>query len=542
MGLSMYLNQSQEQARQTALTLQRQINGYLSLQKALSEFAYTSDGLSGHAYDSAKAYVSTILIPLTRACILLNEAIAQATADFPNRYVAEVDSTSLHEDQLVDLIAKTDQAIIRYRKLWNLEYASDQPSYSLLNSLDRQIDIQQELKRKLQDKLDKLRAFHWSSPQIFSAINGLAQAVNQGMRQAKTSWNSGTQTFEIPHQSEMDWVIFVSDRWKESMLSKKAEQINKYDIVEDYILSYGLDRATSETLYKLQQGILSEARKKGWNNKQIIYEYNRLIASTVYSATRWYSISGTLPPKEFRKVVRFYGLSLEEADMLMKKLEEQHRTAVSKDLAHEAVQLSSFTEYSWDWRGLSIAIGVMVANRNPTINIEKSTYSEQLYEDSVAKVKQFLIHLASTFANAKRVTIDGTTASVYVPMEQYEISFKGDIDSGRYDDVDFNSDLDAINTYQLLKEADEADLFKIQANYNYQISKNKLNRVESFYDTLGNGDVSNGKAILDFILTSNTLGSDYIVDGNHRTPSDELKALNDFYDYLKRGEKANVKG
>ncbi|MGT2867215.1 hypothetical protein ACVRZH_10140, partial [Streptococcus fryi] len=91
--------------------------------------------------------------------------------------MAEVDSTSLHEDQLVDLIAKAEQTIIRYRKLWNLEYASDRPNNSLLNSLDRQIDIQQELKRKLQEKLDKLRAFHASSPKIFSAIDSLAQAV-----------------------------------------------------------------------------------------------------------------------------------------------------------------------------------------------------------------------------------------------------------------------------------------------------------------------------------------------------------------------------
>lgn len=117
MGISMYLGSSQSQASSTKATLSRQIEGYTSLQKALNDFVYNSGDLSGHAYDSAKAYTSTVLIPLTRACILLNEAIAQATADFPNRYVAEVDSSSLHEDKLVDLIAKADQTIVRYRKL-----------------------------------------------------------------------------------------------------------------------------------------------------------------------------------------------------------------------------------------------------------------------------------------------------------------------------------------------------------------------------------------------------------------------------------------
>lgn len=234
MGLSMYLNQSQEQARQTAVTLQRQINGYLSLQKALSEFAYTSDGLSGHAYDSAKAYVSTILIPLTRACILLNEGIIQATADFPARYVSDVDGTSLHEDQLLELIARADRAIVYYRNLWNMEYRSDKPSPSLLNSLENQIDLQKELRRKLQDKLDKLRAFHWSSPQIFSAIDSLAQAVNQGMRQAKTSWNSGTQTFDIPSRGDLGWTKAINQQWLDRKVSKTSfkEQVDSLTLAE----------------------------------------------------------------------------------------------------------------------------------------------------------------------------------------------------------------------------------------------------------------------------------------------------------------------
>ncbi len=230
----MYLGYSQSQASSTKATLSRQIEGYTALQKALNDFVHNSGDLSGHAYDSAKAYTSTVLIPLTRACILLNEAIAQATADLPSRYVAEVDSTSLHEDQLVDLIAKADQTIVRYRKLWNLEYASDRPNYSLLNSLDRQIDIQQELKRKLQEKLDKLRAFHASSPQIFSAIDGLAQAVNQGMRQAKTSWNSGTQTFDIPSRGNLGWTKAINQQWLDRKVSKTSfkEQVDSLTLAE----------------------------------------------------------------------------------------------------------------------------------------------------------------------------------------------------------------------------------------------------------------------------------------------------------------------
>lgn len=234
MGLSMCLNQSQEQARQTVQTLQRQIDGYTSLQKALNEFVYNSEGLSGHAYDSAKAYASTILIPLTRACILLNEGIIQATADFPARYVAEVDSSDLHEDQLLEMIARADKNIVYYRNLWNMEYRSDKPSASLLNSLELKIDLQQDLRRKLQEKLDKLRAFHRSSPQLFSHIDGLYQAVRQGMSQAKSSWNSDNQTFELPSANDLEWTVTVNRRW-DSRPSKKSafeESVDKLTLAE----------------------------------------------------------------------------------------------------------------------------------------------------------------------------------------------------------------------------------------------------------------------------------------------------------------------
>jgi len=127
-------------------------------------------------------------------------------------------------------------------------------------------------------------------------------------------------------------------------------------------------------------------------------------------------------------------------------------------------------------------------------------------------------------------------------MEKYEISFKGDIDSGRYDDADFNSDLDAINTYQRMCDADNVeDIFKINTKYNSDVITNQVNRVQEFYQNLGKGNITAGKEVTKYVVSAETIGSSYIKHGNERSSSEQKQAENDFYDYLERGEKENVK-
>lgn len=153
-------------------------------------------------------------------------------------------------------------------------------------------------------------------------------------------------------------------------------------------------------------------------------------------------------------------------------------------------------------------------------------------------------HVMSTVGNNvyQYVNIFGTKIPIIVPMEKYEISFKGDIDSGRYDDADFNSDLDAINTYQRMCDADNVeDIFKINTKYNSDVITNQVNRVQEFYQNLGKGNITAGKEVTKYVVSAKTIGSSYIKHGNERSSSEQKQAENDFYDYLERGEKEDVK-
>ena len=81
-------------------------------------------------------------------------------------------------------------------------------------------------------------------------------------------------------------------------------------------------------------------------------------------------------------------------------------------------------------------------------------------------------------------------------------SFKGDIDSGRYDDGDFNSDLDAINTYNRMMNANKNDIFKVLTQYNFGVKHNTINRVSEFYKIHGYDNYGQGKIAVERIVNT----------------------------------------
>ncbi|MGT2772383.1 hypothetical protein [Streptococcus marimammalium] len=206
MSIDMYLGHNNAQTNSLASVISKQNNAYEDLQNTLNKFSYNDSSLSGRAYDSAKIYSTSVLIPLLKGCVLLNEAILLSAKNFSNRYISEVSNIDLRESDLRDKIMRADRIVGRYYELLNLEYLKEKPNPRLTYNIRESIYIQQEIKRELEEQLHRLLLFNSSSPYIFSEIEGLASAVQSGLNQAKSSWNSKTQTFYIPKQKEMDWV------------------------------------------------------------------------------------------------------------------------------------------------------------------------------------------------------------------------------------------------------------------------------------------------------------------------------------------------
>ncbi|WP_128837435.1 hypothetical protein [Streptococcus sp. DD11] len=492
MSIDMYLGNSQSQAASTDTMTREELHAYEDLEGALADFEASTDVLKGRAYDSARAYSEQVLRPLVRGGKMLSEAVGQAVKRFPASYIEQVANESLKESQLEADIQRLDMVIAAAKAAKVSSAVLGNPVLAVQHQ--KIIDIASEARRVLQEKLDKLRNFNAVSPLMFSEIEILKSLVDTGLSQLSTGWDANKGVYVLP--ANLTWATQLMN------YTPMTPQTDKDKIINDLKTTYGLDNESANALYNLQQGILKKANKEGWDNQKVIYEYNRLLASFVpdnYVSTRWKAICGTEDKAERDKLCKEYGLSDKDIAILEVSIKKQHADeSQSKDLAHEAVQLAAFTEKSWDL--------------NP---------------------KNDGVHTLSHIAN------DG--------LEHEEISFKGDVDSGRYSDSDFNSDLDAINYYRraTAEGVDRSSVFNISSDYNTGVKSNSINRVKEFYDNydypglvFGIGQ-KDGEEVVEEILDTKTLGSHHI--SKQYTNQEQEQHKKDFLDYLERGKDKNVK-
>ncbi|MGX7417423.1 transposase, partial [Carnobacterium gallinarum] len=111
MSIDMYVSASKNQAKSVSDMTKQQIMGYEELQKAIADFTLNSPFLTGKAYDTSKAFFSTVLYPLAQGGILLSEAVDRAVTKFPEDYQSQVDSGNLKQSDLEEKIRQAEGLI-----------------------------------------------------------------------------------------------------------------------------------------------------------------------------------------------------------------------------------------------------------------------------------------------------------------------------------------------------------------------------------------------------------------------------------------------
>ena len=444
-------------------------------------------------------------------------------AEYGNLDLDQLKKTKeLREKQLASIkkaIEAKESFLERMKSIATFNIVSHMESLVILSSAESQIETQI---KELEEKIEKLEFFVAQVSQYFSDSLEVLRLAIQGATQLSeiivdSDGNYYADGLDMSWVQKMKDVKIESHKLDKDISVTQAEK-DKKKIVDDLVSSYNLDESTANALYKLQQGILKRAKHEGWTNEKVLYEYNRLVASPVYGVrATWRGLAGVVDAKntsDLDIILADYGISEEERILFKEKIRKQYESNHSKDLAHEAIQIASFTELSWGDRDLSKLDGW----------------------------KGLSAHIISTIGNSTRI------GDLSVNTEKYESSFKGDIDSGRYDDADFNSDLDAITSYERMisKDVETKDVFKVQADYNHSIQTNQINRVEEFYTVMGNGDKANGKLMVETLIENNTIGGNFIKYGFDLNifigkPNDKEEGWKqDFYNYLDRGDEKNV--
>ena len=335
MSIDMILGSARSQTDSIKSLTTKQITSYEEIERALTNFVTQTHNLKGVTYDSAKAYCSSVLTPVIRGSILLDQAIARSNEQYINTYTGEVHNDSLKQSELERAIEDTKSQIAFNERLLNEHFEQDAVDLREVSNLQDKISSYRKIQHDLEEKLRKLLAFNAKSPSFFQEIESLKNAVEQGIALAEKSWSPFSKTFSIPKREDMGWTDIIEGKWEEKDYS---EDDLKYK--ESLKVQYGFDDKAARIIVKLKRNIYKDSRMK---EEEKDYVFTRLLGGLVYghednglmNQFMWRNTAGSgmvidYPTLNNRKQMLFwFNLSEDEYEYLKYKVRIQHSNHVS---------------------------------------------------------------------------------------------------------------------------------------------------------------------------------------------------------------------
>ena len=290
MGIDMYLEQSQLQSSSVATMCQSQVEAYQDLQSAIKKFSEDTESLKGDAYNSARSFFASVLLPLSKGGQLYAETFSQAIKKLPEDYQSMVDSKSWREDDLLDKIRQEEQMIAYLdevnQSLSSLTMDSEEKG-RLRHSNVELMRGHHANKRVYETILKDLRAYDSYSGGLFDDLDSIDVQLSRGLAQIETSWDAKTGVFKVP--SDLTWANYLSaySDTKDMKLSRQEKAF-----VQTMMAEYGFDAETAHQLLTIKQGI----DKKFPTSSQEFRDYIflRVVGAAYYNDFKWNETAGGL--------------------------------------------------------------------------------------------------------------------------------------------------------------------------------------------------------------------------------------------------------
>ena len=299
MGIDMYLEQSQLQSSSVATMCQSQVEAYQALQSAIQKFSEDTESLKGDAYNSARSFFASVLLPLSKGGQLYAETFSQAIKKLPEDYQSMVDSKSWREDDLLDKIRQEEQMIAYLdevnQSLSSLTMDSEEKG-RLRRSNVELMRGHHANKRVYETILGDLRAYDSYSGGLFDELDSIDVQLSRGLAQIETSWDAKQGVFKVP--SDLTWANYLTaySDTKDMKLSRQEKAF-----VQTMMAEYGFDAETAQQLLTIKQGI----DKKFPTSSQEFRDYIflRVVGATSYNESKWDETAGYLKNYFFDEVV-----------------------------------------------------------------------------------------------------------------------------------------------------------------------------------------------------------------------------------------------
>ena len=356
MGIDMYLEQSQLQSSSVATMCQSQVEAYQDLQSAIQKFSEDTESLKGDAYNSARSFFASVLLPLSKGGQLYAETFSQAIKKLPEDYQTMVDSKSWREDDLLDKIRQEEQMIAYLdevnQSLSSLTMDSEEKG-RLRRSNVELMRGHHANKRVYETILRDLRAYDSYSGGLFDELDSIDVQLSRGLAQIENSWDAKTGSFKIP--SDLTWANYLSaySDTKDMKLSRQEKAF-----VQTMMAEYGFDAETAQQLLTIKQGI----DKKFPTSSQEFRDYIflRVVGAANYDDFKWNETAGGLwqyfyyefvsdpntgqklrTLKPVLEIFQELGLKEEKAKELYYNLRLQHELASGENNDSETLKVNS---------------------------------------------------------------------------------------------------------------------------------------------------------------------------------------------------------
>lgn len=299
MGIDMYLEQSQLQSSSVATMCQSQVEAYQDLQSAIQKFSEDTESLKGDAYNSARSFFASVLLPLSKGGQLYAETFSQAIKKLPEDYQSMVDSKSWREDDLLDKIRQEEQMIAYLdevnQSLSSLTMDSEEKG-RLRRSNVELMRGHHANKRVYETILGDLRAYDSYSGGLFDDLDSIDVQLSRGLAQIETSWDAKTGVFKIP--SDLTWANYLTaySDTKDMQLSRQEKAF-----VPTMMAEYGFDAETAQQLLTIKQGIDKKFPTSSQEFRD--YVFLRVVGAAYYDGVQWNETAGYLKNYFFDEVV-----------------------------------------------------------------------------------------------------------------------------------------------------------------------------------------------------------------------------------------------
>ena len=356
MGIDMYLEQSQLQSSSVATMCQSQVEAYQALQSAIQKFSEDKESLKGDAYDSARSFFASVLLPLSKGGQLYAETFSQAIKKLPADYQTMVDSKSWREDDLLDKIRQEEQMIAYLdevnQSLSSLTMDSEEKG-RLRRSNVELMRGHHANKRVYETILKDLRAYDSYSGGLFDDLDSIDVQLSRGLAQIETSWDAKKGVFKVP--SDLTWANYLT-----AYADTKDLQLSRQEkaFVQTMMAEYGFDAETAQQLLTIKQGI----DKKFPTSSQEFRDYIflRVVGAANYDDFKWNETAGGLwqyfyyefvsdpntgqklrTLKPVLEIFQELGLKEEKAKELYYNLRLQHELASGENNDSETLKVNS---------------------------------------------------------------------------------------------------------------------------------------------------------------------------------------------------------